>query len=318
MNRKLLILRKVRARHSEGHRPEFCSAAPLTMLKPAALSQDGPDPARGEIHRGERFPFGANWAAFLRVLDEDRIATARRALAEMLGREDLSGLRFLDIGSGSGLSSLAARRMGAKVTSFDYDAGSVGCTQELRRRYFPDDPDWRVEQGSALDAAYLASLGPFDIVYSWGVLHHTGRMWQGLDLAAKMVAPGGLLYVAIYNDQGAWSKRWARIKRFYCSGPRARLLVSGVFIPWWVARQFLADLVWRRNPVAYYRGYRRQRGMSVWHDWHDWLGGYPFEVAKPEELLAFYRDRGFELVRMKTAGGSVGCNEMVFRRRAET
>jgi 2-polyprenyl-6-hydroxyphenyl methylase/3-demethylubiquinone-9 3-methyltransferase len=269
---------------------------------------------REEVSRGQRFSFGENWVAFLRLLDEGRIENARKSLAAMLGTDDLRGRTFLDIGSGSGLSSLAARRMGATVTSFDYDPSSVGCTQELRRRYFPDDPDWRVEQGSALDPAWLASLGQFDIVYSWGVLHHTGQMWQALELAAGLVAPGGRLFVAIYNDQGAWSRRWARIKRFYCSGPLGKALVSGSVIPYWVLRQFAADLVWRRNPFRHYRDYRRNRGMSVWHDWHDWLGGYPFEVAKPEQLLDFYRDRGFELVRLKTACGSVGCNEMVFRR----
>lgn len=270
---------------------------------------------RAELSRGERFAFGENWANFLRVLDEDRIANARHSLAEMLGTDDLTGRTFLDIGSGSGLSSLVARRMGAQVMSFDYDPSSVGCTQELRRRYYPDDPAWTVAQGSALDPAYLASLGRYDIVYSWGVLHHTGAMWRGLELAADSVKPGGRLFVAIYNDQGAWSRRWARIKRWYCSGPLGKALVSGVIIPWWIVRQLAADLVWRRDPTRYYREYRLQRGMSVWHDWHDWLGGHPFEVAKPEQLLDFYRARGFELVRLKTTGGSVGCNEAVFEQR---
>ncbi len=278
---------------------------------PAVLSEAH----RDEVARGERFAFGQNWAAFLRVLDDDRIASAQRALATMLGADDLTGRSFLDIGSGSGLSSLVARRMGARVTSFDYDPSSVGCTQELRRRYFPEDPDWGVAQGSALDPEYLATLGQFDIVYSWGVLHHTGAMWRGLELAADRVRPGGLLFVAIYNDQGAWSRRWARIKRWYCSGPLGKALVSGAIIPWWILRQLAADLFWRRDPTRYYREYRRHRGMSVWHDWHDWLGGHPFEVAKPEALLDFYRTRGFELIRLKTAGGSVGCNEAVFERR---
>jgi 2-polyprenyl-6-hydroxyphenyl methylase/3-demethylubiquinone-9 3-methyltransferase len=269
---------------------------------------------QGEVSRGERFSFGENWAAFLRVLDDDRIQSAQRALAAMLGTDDLSAKSFLDIGSGSGLSSLVARRMGARVTSFDYDPSSVGCTQELRRRYFPHDAAWRVEQGSALDPAYIESLGKFDIVYSWGVLHHTGQMWLGLELAAQAVAPQGQLFVAIYNDQGAWSGRWARIKKFYCSGWLGRTLVSSTIIPWWIFRQLVADLVWRRNPLRHYRDYRKNRGMSVWHDWHDWLGGFPFEVAKPEALLDFYRARGFELVRLKTAGGSVGCNEAVFAR----
>src|SRR5690606_102989 len=130
------------------------------------------------------------------------------------------GLRFLDIGSGSGLSSLAARRLGARVHSFDYDPESVACTAELRRRFFPGSPDWTVERGSALDAGYLRGLGSFDIVYSWGVLHHTGRMWEGLANAALPVAEGGRLFVAIYNDTGTQSRRWRWIKRTYNQLPR--------------------------------------------------------------------------------------------------
>lgn len=132
-----------------------------------------------EIARGERFEFGANWAQFLNVLNDERIALAEQSLRTMLGVNDLQGKRFLDIGSGSGLFSLVARRLGAAVHSFDYDPRSVACTAELKRRYYPDDPDWVVEQGSALDKDYLQTLGQWDVVYSWGVLHHTGAMWHG-------------------------------------------------------------------------------------------------------------------------------------------
>src|SRR5438876_1807533 len=143
-----------------------------------------------EIARGERFEFGKNWSRFLILPDEPRIVRAEQSLKQMLEIDSLEGRSFLDIGSGSGLFSLVARRLGARVHSFDYDPNSVACTKELRRRYFNNDPDWRIEEGSALDLDYLKSLGTFDIVYSWGVLHHTGAMWTALDNAQLPVAAG--------------------------------------------------------------------------------------------------------------------------------
>ena len=129
-----------------------------------------------QVAAGERFEFGRNWSRFLSLLDDSRIERAEASLKLMLETDTLDGKSFLDIGSGSGLFSLAARRLGARVHSFDFDPQSVACTKELRRRYFPNDSRWSVDEASALDQSYLASLGSFDVVYSWGVLHHTGRM----------------------------------------------------------------------------------------------------------------------------------------------
>jgi 2-polyprenyl-6-hydroxyphenyl methylase/3-demethylubiquinone-9 3-methyltransferase len=283
-------------------------AVPIDVVANATLRRTH----HAEIERGQRFEFGKNWARFLEVLTEERITEAERSLTQMLG--DVRGMRVLDVGSGSGLFSLAARRLGATVRSFDYDPSSVGCTQELRRRYCPEDPGWHVEHGSVLDPTYLAGLGTFDVVYSWGVLHHTGAMWQAMENVLPLVASGGRLFIAIYNDQGVWSRRWTAIKRTYCSGTAGRWLVSGTVIPYWVTRNLAADLVWRRNPLARYTEYKRRRGMSVVRDWHDWLGGFPFEVAKPEEVFYFLRERGFDVERMTTVGGRMGCNEFVARR----
>ena len=269
-----------------------------------------------EVARGERFKFGENWARFLALLDERRIGEAESSLREMLACDTLAGKRFLDIGSGSGLFSLAARRLGARVHSFDYDPQSVACTAELRRRFFPDDPAWAVESGSALDADYVRSLGQFDVVYSWGVLHHTGDMWRALDNAQLPVAPGGDLFIAIYNDTGTQAARWKWIKRKYNELPRPlrtpfALAVSAPE----EAKAMLRALVHLR-PQEYIRTwteYHRKRGMSHWRDIVDWVGGYPYEVARVDEIFEFYRGRGFRLKKLRSTSG-LGCNEFVFVR----
>lgn len=267
-----------------------------------------------EVQTGERFEFGKNWARFLRVLTEERIVRAQNSIAGFLEVDTLAGKTFLDIGSGSGLFSLGARRLGARVHSFDYDPNSVNCTRELRRRYFPDDPHWTVEEGSALDADYLRSLGTFDVVYSWGVLHHTGDMWKALENVAPNVKDGGLLFVSLYNDQGKRSRRWTKVKKLYNRLPRGTrfLVVIPCFVVmWW--RRLLKDFL-LGHPFRTIREYKQLRGMSLWQDMIDWVGGYPFEVSTPEQIFDFYRARGFSLRRLHTDGGSSGCNEFVFQK----
>ena len=262
-----------------------------------------------------RFEFGGNWRRFLAVLDDARIKFAQAALCEMLGTDDLSGKRFLDIGAGSGLSSLCARRLGASVLSFDYDAEAVACVAEVKHRYFSQDGDWSVERGSVLDSEYLARLGTFDIVYSWGVLHHTGALWEALENAGTLVVEGGTLFVSIYNDQRWISALWRAVKRTYVGSPTAMqylLLMPSLAVVW--GPNCVKNLVLAFEPLKDWKAYRSARGMSPWHDLVDWVGGFPFEVARPEHIFDYYRERGFVLERLTTCGGGKGCNEFVFRK----
>lgn len=261
-----------------------------------------------------RFAFGRNWRSFLATLDEHRVGEARRRLCESLGRDDLHGVRALDIGSGSGLSSLVMHQLGADVVAFDYDVDSVACTEELRRRYAPDASNWQIIRGSALDPAFMAKLGKFDLVYSWGVLHHTGAMWPAIELAAARVAQQGTLLLALYNDQGFRSRIWRAIKRLYCSGSTGRWLVGATFYPLFAAYALWQDLQHFHMPGNYARAYKQKRGMSLFHDWRDWLGGYPFEVAKPEVVTRKLAVEGFEL-QLQTLTRGLGCNEFVFKRK---
>jgi 2-polyprenyl-6-hydroxyphenyl methylase/3-demethylubiquinone-9 3-methyltransferase len=268
----------------------------------------------------DRFAFGKNWQSFLRLLDADRVALAESSLRSMLETDSLAGRSFLDVGSGSGLFSLAAMRLGARrVHSFDFDADSVACAQNVKRHFFPDAVEWTIQRGSVLDRDYLGRLGRFDVVYAWGVLHHTGNMWQALENILPVVERNGTLFIAIYNEQGYLSRMWSSVKMLYNRSAIWRSVFPCIFIPAFVARAALSDLYRRQLPWRrYLRRTKKDRGMSVVHDWLDWLGGYPFEVAKPEAIFQHCRSRGFTLQKLTTCGGGHGNNEYVFVRGLET
>ena len=251
-----------------------------------------------------RYEFGKNWEDFVKSsLNEERLKVSREHILRFLGMNDLEGLTFLDIGCGSGLSSLAALTAGArKVVAFDYDVDSVETARMLLERSGVDPARWTVMQGSVLDEPFMERLEKPDVVYSWGVLHHTGEQWRALRNAASRLKPGGLLYVALYTSDAYIDpppEFWLDVKqRYNRAGPRERRKME----LWYVWRFSLGGNP-LRLPLLVKRiiDYRKNRGMSFWHDVRDWLGGWPMEFSSIAEVKTFGKELGLTLENM-TAG----------------
>lgn len=260
------------------------------------------------------FRFGENWAGYSRLVDEKRISAARENVAALAG--DLRGKSFLDIGSGSGLFSVAALRLGASnVVAVDIDPDSVATTRKLLTR---EPGEWRAEQVSVFDLPARISER-FDVVYSWGVLHHSGDLWRAMDCAASMVKPGGAFAFALYERTplcGAWTME----KRLYCRLPApAQKLLRGLYVAAWGAGMLVkGHNPWRHAQEA------RERGMDLFHDVHDWMGGYPYESTTPSQVDGFMSERGFERRKLEPwpvkLGGLLGsgCSEYAYRKMSES
>jgi len=264
----------------------------------------------------DAFGFGRNWQRYISEhLNPERERIAAESLHDLL-QVDLRGKSFLDIGSGSGLFSLCACKAGAShVTSIDVDPSSVTATKHLRASA-GDPENWVVRHDSILDGNVARTLPAADIVYSWGVLHHTGNMHEAIVNAAQLVNPGGLFCIAIYNRvTGRFldSERWLRIKRAYNHSPRAaQAAMESLYAGYWS----LGRLRNRQNPLRIAREYKASRGMALKTDLVDWLGGYPYEFATSDEVIAFCTKRcGMSLVRLvPVPDDGNGNNQFVFQR----
>lgn len=265
--------------------------------------------------RSTHFDFGKNWANYSKIVDQSRIDAAVDSVRALVG--DLRGKTFLDVGSGSGLFSLSALHLGAShVTATDLDEDSTATTRSMLQS-FGDPSRWTAERISVFDLK-PEQHGTFDVVYSWGVLHHTGRMWPAVEAAARMVKPGGLFALALYEKtpiDGFWRvEKQAYMK----AGKWGQKLMRGLYVAVYSAGLLLTG----RNPLAKIRS-ARQRGMDSFLDVHDWLGGFPYESCTKEEVSAFLTPLGFTAVLEKPvpvhAGGILGsgCSEYVYRRTGE-
>jgi 2-polyprenyl-6-hydroxyphenyl methylase/3-demethylubiquinone-9 3-methyltransferase len=263
------------------------------------------------VEPASRYEFGKNWERFSHDVTDRHIAEAIAGLTRLVS-DNLRGKTFLDIGCGSGLHALAALRLGAAVTALDIDADSVKTARRLLSTHAPD-AGWTVDGRSVFD---IPEDGPrYDIVYSWGVLHHTGRMWDAVRQAARLVRPGGQLVIALYR-RTPMCPFWRIEKRLYSRSPRwLRAIADGA-----LASLMMAGLLATgRNPVAYVRDYPRARGMTFGTNVRDWLGGYPYESASPAAVhdaltqLGFSRQAFFPCnTRVGLLGA--GCDEYVYKR----
>lgn len=249
----------------------------------------------------ERFEFGDNWQRYLTTyFNEEHLAAAQVKLESMLGVTSLRGSSFLDIGSGSGIHSLAAARLGcAPILSVDLDPKSVQATASLRDTILPEEW-WTVKQGSILDEDFVRTLGQWQFVYCWGVLHHTGNVWKGLAHTLELVKPGGILYLALYSADvqiNPGPEYWLTLKQRYLrAGPLTRRLMEIAYI---------IKIELTLSPDSVVRLWRKirkpdSRGMRYMSDVRDWLGGWPMEFVWDSEVLSFTKERGFELLKMET------------------
>jgi len=255
----------------------------------------------------ERFAFGENWTDFVNHLRPEEYAKAKESLHQLVG--EVRGKTFLDIGSGSGLFSIAANTLCAKkVVGFDLDPQAVSAAKGLVDKVAQWDEDIRRDAiefkvESILNEGLAAEQ--FDIVYSWGVLHHTGDMYKAFEAAMKLVAEKGTLAIAIYNKHFT-SPIWKMIKYTYVKSP---LFVKKLIIYLIFSLKIVVALLTSREDPR-----KRKRGMRFYNDIVDWVGGYPYEYASRSEVVGFFESRGFRLTKFNKAKGWTGCNEFVFEK----
>lgn len=262
------------------------------------------------------YEFGQNWAEYAKDISSVHLSKAKEDFARLFDGIDLKGKSFVDIGSGSGVHALSALRLGvSSLTAVDIDRNSNITTGKTLEENWKDD-NYRIINASILDGKTLENE-TFDIVYSWGVLHHTGDMWSAIENAAQKVKKDGVFALAIYKKSpfcGAWKVE----KKIYSSLPK---LLQYPFDWLYGLAQILGLLVSGKNPAQYIRTYREKRGMKWMTDIRDWLGGYPYESASPDEIKSFLEPKGFELIsefntRPCPAFGILGsgCAEYVFKK----
>lgn len=264
-----------------------------------------------EVPLDKRFGFGKNWTKFIETkYNEERVNSSIDVFCEFTGLSDLSGKSFIDVGCGSGLHSVAASRLKAKsIFSFDFDPHAVKITKLLRGRELVKD-QWQVEQGSILNKDYLQKLSKYDFVYSWGVLHHTGAVWDAISNTCELVKKDGQMYLALYSlDVQPRAKFWLDVKQKYVKAGKLKRL--------YMEQWYFFKFVYNSNPRLHLKGRlakgpKRARGMDLLTDVRDWLGGWPMEFVYDQEVIDFVEEKGFALTNIDKGKA---CTEFLFKKK---
>lgn len=289
-----------------------------------------------EVQKEATFSFGRNWFDYVNnVLDRKQLDVARDSLLKYLPEEEYKNKVFIDIGCGSGIFSLSALMLGCKkVISFDVDEYSVKAAKLVKDKFaelIPADAQWDIFEGSILDDDLLRKFSSQgDIVYSWGVLHHTGDMYKAIQNASRLVNPEGFFILAIYNKTAS-SDFWKRYKRFYnLTNVFFRKIMNYVVFGYIILQRIRVSMIKKIKNQPTEPLFLRERGMSIYYDVVDWLGGYPYEYATFEEIKDYMENLGFELIKSPTVLPTeekkllnrvtfnyTGNNEFVFRKKEE-
>lgn len=265
-----------------------------------------------------KYKFGKNWKSYLsEYFNENSLKEACKSICTFMGVDNFKGKRFIDVGCGSGIMSLAAIQLEAKeVLSIDCDIDSIEATESLK--YFNainsknfNISKWSIKQDSILNRLDLKH-GKFDIVYSWGVLHHTGNLVKALNNVTELVNDNGLIYLSIYNEVGGLfgSRFWKRVKLAYNKSPS---LIRYFIELFYIIKKIIFYILQLKNPFKEINNYNKIRGMNFITDIKDWLGGYPYEPATVTKIFKFFKFKGFNLINISTTN-RLGCNEYLFRR----
>lgn len=245
-----------------------------------------------------KFSFGKNWCDYVDKLTDDIVKIHKDNLFTYYTDYDFKDKSILDIGCGSGLSSLSFNILGCKsLLSIDVDPNSIIAAYKLKNNFKKlvlTECDWEIKEQSILDDNFVNNSRKFDLVYSWGVLHHTGDMWTAIDNASKLVNDGGILHLALYVSGNRYNDDLMLKYLYNMTDENGKIKLIYDWLYYYHISKNI-DIFQINN-----------RGMNKYNDCIDWLGGLPYEVCNPSVLDYFLEKKGFVKIFYKPALGQGG------------